>query len=257
MSSPSRLDAPPSRSERPQVSDPGDSGAPRPERPTALRFPRGRAAAVGWPGEAAKRLLDIALAATGLVLSAPFWIAIPLAIRLEDGGPVFFGQERVGRYGKLFRSWKFRSMRVHGEGGEGTESAAPRQATADDPRITRVGRAMRKTALDELPQLWNILRGDMSFVGPRALLPRERAVGGNGTVDLRELPGFEERHSVRPGLTGLAQARAARDISHRAKLRYDLLYVRRRTFWLDVRLIAESVWISLRGAWPKVGRDGG
>lgn len=198
----------------------------------------------------AKRLLDIALSAGGLVVSAPLWIVIAAAVRLEDGGPIFFGQERVGRGGEPFRSWKFRSMRPDGE----SEAArVERQATADDPRITRTGRLLRRTALDELPQLWNILRGDMSFVGPRALLARERAVGG-GTVELRTLPGFQERQSVRPGLTGLAQARAARDVSLRTKFRYDLLYVRKRTFWLDVRLIAESVLISLRGAWPAVGR---
>lgn len=198
-----------------------------------------------------KRALDILLALSGLIITSPAWLVIPLAIRLEDGRPVFFVQERVGRNGVLFPSYKFRSMRVH----EDPDPSAPRQATADDPRITRVGRLMRATALDELPQLWNILRGDMSFVGPRALLPREEVVAGEGPVALRELPGFEERHSVRPGLTGLAQVRAARDITHRAKLRYDLLYVRRRTFWLDLRLIAESIWISLRGAWPSVGRE--
>lgn len=198
-----------------------------------------------------KRALDIVLALTGLLLTAPAWLVLPLAIRLEDGGPIFFIQERVGRGGELFRSYKFRSMRPHAD----EDPETPKQATTDDPRVTRIGRLMRATALDELPQLWNILKGDMSFVGPRALLPREELVAGEGPVDLHTLPGFEERHSVRPGLTGLAQVRAARDISHRAKLRYDLLYVRKRTFWLDVRLIAESILISLRGAWPKVGKS--
>lgn len=197
-----------------------------------------------------KRALDMALSLAGMLVTAPAWLLLPLLIRLEDGGPVFFVQERVGKGGTLFRGYKFRSMRPNAD----QDPATPKQATADDPRVTRVGRLMRATALDELPQLWNILKGDMSFVGPRALLPREELVEGEGPVDLETLPGFEERHSVRPGLTGLAQVRAARDVSHRAKLRYDLLYVRRRTFWLDVRLIAESIWISLRGAWPKVGK---
>lgn len=236
----------------PRGGPPSDLPPSRPREPEP-----GAARATGGAGpamrDAPKRLLDIGLSLTGLVLSAPLWVVLAAAIRLEDGGPIFFGQERVGRYGTLFRSWKFRSMRA---ADEERPHGAPRQATRDDPRITKVGRLMRRTALDELPQLWNILRGDMSFVGPRALLRREEQVQGGGSVDLRELPGFEERHSVRPGLTGLAQVRAARDIPLRAKLRYDLLYVRTRTFWLDVRLIAESVWISLRGAWPKVGRQG-
>ncbi|HKK07626.1 MAG TPA: sugar transferase, partial [Gemmatimonadota bacterium] len=107
----------------------------------------------------------------------------------------------------------------------------------------------------ELPQLWNIFRGDMSFVGPRALMPAEAEPGGDGRpVRLEDVPGYRERHSVRPGLTGVAQVHAARDLPRRDKFRYDLLYVRTRTLGLDVRLIARSVWISLRGAWPEVGK---
>lgn len=199
----------------------------------------------------AKRVLDVALAAVQLVLTAPVWIVVPLAIRLEDGGPVLYGQPRVGKGGELFTSWKFRSM-------------SPRRAAADGPlkaaeleeeRVTRVGRVLRATALDELPQIWNILLGDMSYVGPRALLPEEERGHAGTPVRLEDLPGFGERHSVRPGLTGLAQVRLPRDASHREKFRHDLEYVRTRTLWLDLRLIATSIWISLRGRWPDVGRE--
>ena len=124
------------------------------------------------------------------------------------------------------------------------------QAAAGDPRVTRVGRLLRATAMDELPQLWNIFRGDMSVVGPRALRPGEIEVGGSGEVVAAEaVAGWAERCSVRPGLTGLAQLYAPRDVSRRAKFRYDRLYVRRQSFALDLRLIAVSFWISLRGSW--------
>ncbi len=107
-----------------------------------------------------------------------------------------------------------------------------------------------KRALDELLQLWSILWGDMSFVGPRALRPGEIEVNGNGEcVPLEAIFGYAERHAVRPGLTGLAQVYAPRDIPRHQKFRYDLLYIRRRTLWLDLRLIAVSLWISVRGHW--------
>lgn len=192
----------------------------------------------------AKRILDAGLSSLWLLCSAPVWLVVPLAIKLESGGPVFFGQERVGKDGRLFTSWKFRSMKV---GPAGTLRAAE----LETDRITRVGRLLRACALDELPQLWNILRGDMSFVGPRALLPVEEVHGS--TVRMRDVPGYDERHSIRPGLTGLAQVSAPRDISHRHKFRYDLLYVRRRSFLLDLKLISLSVLISLGGRWPQIG----
>ena len=111
---------------------------------------------------------------------------------------------------------------------------------------------MRATAMDELPQLWNIFRGDMSFVGPRALRPGEIEVDGNGAlVPMESIPGYAERHSVRPGLTGIAQIFAARDSPRRHKFRYDRLYLDRQSFWLDARLIALSFWISFRGKWEE------
>jgi lipopolysaccharide/colanic/teichoic acid biosynthesis glycosyltransferase len=196
-----------------------------------------------------KRLLDLGLAGLGLALSAPVWLVIALAIKLYDGGPVFYRQVRVGRYGQPFTSWKFRSMVPH------ADAIAPgRQASANDARITPVGRWLRATALDELPQLWSIFVGDMSFVGPRALLPAEIETRGSGElIPAASIPGYAARHRVTPGLTGVAQIYADRDIPRRDKFRYDLVYVRRRSVWLDVRLIALSVWITLRGKWEYRG----
>jgi lipopolysaccharide/colanic/teichoic acid biosynthesis glycosyltransferase len=194
---------------------------------------------------AAKRALDIALAGCGLVLSSPLWMAIAAAVKLEDGGPIFFSQDRAGEGGRVFKAWKFRSMIPDAERHVGAV-----QATEHDPRVTKLGRILRATAMDELPQLWNILRGDMSFVGPRALRPGEIEVLGDGQLEaLEDVPGYEYRSRVRPGLTGIAQIYAPRDIPRRQKFRYDRLYVERQSFWLDLRLIATSFWITFRGRW--------
>jgi lipopolysaccharide/colanic/teichoic acid biosynthesis glycosyltransferase len=195
-----------------------------------------------------KRAFDIALSATGLIGSAPLWALIALAIKLQDGGPVLLSQERVGRGGRVFRAWKFRSMIPDAE-----RHTGPVQATVDDPRITPVGRWLRARALDELPQLWNILRGDMSFVGPRPLRPAERDTTSPDSLLLTAVPGYEERHRVRPGLTGLAQVYAARDATRPEKFALDCEYVRRSSFGLDLELIARSVWITCMGAWEAVG----
>jgi lipopolysaccharide/colanic/teichoic acid biosynthesis glycosyltransferase len=215
--------------------------------------PRATAATVvelSPPSPLLKRAFDIALSGTGLVASAPLWLVFAAAIKLEDGGEVFYGQERVGRQGRTFRVLKFRSMVQDAEAVVG-----PKQATANDPRITRVGHWLRATAMDELPQLWNILRGDMSFVGPRALRPGEIEVQGDGRVErLEDVPGFERRCAVRPGLTGIAQIFAARDIPRRQKFRYDALYLRKQGLSLDLRLIALSFWITFRGSWESRGR---
>jgi len=197
-----------------------------------------------------KRALDAVLAGTGLVASAPLWALFAIAIRLEDGGPIFYAQDRVGQHGRVFKALKFRSMRPDAEARTGAI-----QAFVDDPRVTRIGRLMRATAMDELPQLWNILRGDMSFVGPRALRPGEIEAGSDGLlVALEDVPGFAQRVLVRPGLTGIAQIYARRDVPRRQKFRYDRLYVRRRSASLDVRLILLSFWISVLGTWEARGR---
>jgi lipopolysaccharide/colanic/teichoic acid biosynthesis glycosyltransferase len=192
-----------------------------------------------------KRIFDLLLSGIGLLLSAPLWAVFAAAIKLEDGGPVFFPQQRVGRGGRTFTALKFRSMVPDAE-----KRFGPVQATEGDPRVTRVGRLLRATAMDELPQLWNIFSGDMSFVGPRPLVPGEVEVRGDGRlVPLEEIAGYRERHSVRPGLTGLTQVYAPRDIKRASKFRLDLLYLKRASLWLDLKLIVLSFWITGRGQW--------
>jgi lipopolysaccharide/colanic/teichoic acid biosynthesis glycosyltransferase len=198
----------------------------------------------------AKRTFDVVVAGTGLVISLPVWLVAAAAVKLEDGGDVFYSQERAGRGGRVFRVYKFRSMIQNAEAGVGAL-----QASEHDPRITRTGRWLRATAMDELPQLWSIFRGDMSFVGPRALRPGEIEVVGDGrAVALEDVPGYAERSAVVPGLTGLAQIFAPRDVPRRQKFRYDRVYIRRQSFWLDLRLIALSFWITFRGSWEVRGR---
>ena len=190
-----------------------------------------------------KRAFDVALSGAGLVMSAPLWALFAAAIKLEDGGPIFFAQERVGLGGGTFTALKFRSMRPDAEAATGAI-----QATEHDPRVTTVGRFMRATAMDELPQLWNIFAGDMSFVGPRPLLPGEVEARGDGRlVALDAIPGYRERHTVRPGLTGLTQVYADRDIRRTSKFRLDRLYIKRASFALDIKLILLSFWITGRG----------
>jgi lipopolysaccharide/colanic/teichoic acid biosynthesis glycosyltransferase len=220
--------------------------APAPARAGA--FPTSLANPAGIP--LPKRALDVVLSGIGLCLSSPLWALLAAAIKLEDGGPVFYSQPRAGEGGRVFQVWKFRSMIPDAEKYVGAV-----QATHNDPRVTRIGRLMRATAMDELPQLWNIFIGDMSFVGPRALRPGEIEVLGNGTMEaLEDVPGYAERCRVRPGLTGIAQIHAPRDITRRHKFRYDRLYIRQQSFWLDMRLIALSFWITFRGRWEDRAR---
>jgi len=198
----------------------------------------------------AKRLFDIIMSASGLLLSLPLWCIIALCIKAEDRGPVFYSQIRVGKNGNHFRNWKFRTMVSDADTRYGHK-----QAAANDPRITRIGRLLRSTAMDELPQLWNILKGDMSFVGPRALRPREIEVEGDGTpVDIVDVPGYELRHAVVPGLTGLAQIFANRDVRLRKKFRYDFVYIRNQSFGLDLWLFFMSFYITFTGRWERRGR---
>jgi lipopolysaccharide/colanic/teichoic acid biosynthesis glycosyltransferase len=194
-----------------------------------------------------KRPFDALLSGLGLVFSTPLWGVIALALKLEDGGPVFFRQERWGRGKQVMRVYKFRTMVPNAD--------RTMQAVADDPRITRVGRVLRATALDEMPQLLNIFKGEMSFVGPRALPMNERQVQEDGSeVPDEQIPGFGERLRVRPGLTGIAQIWAPRDIPRRHKFKYDLLYLKKQSFWFDMKLIVLSFWITLRGKWEVRGK---
>jgi len=197
-----------------------------------------------------KRTLDIFLSGIMLFLSVPVFLPIALAIKLEDGGPVFYRQERWGKGETRFRVYKFRTMVPDADRKFGLI-----QAVENDRRITRTGRLLRAMGLDELPQILNILAGEMSFVGPRSL-----AVGEVVKDDKRELlryediPGFRRRLSVRPGLTGLATIYIPKDASPYRKFRYDLFYIRRQSIWLDLHLIALSFWISFRGKWETRSR---
>ena len=193
-----------------------------------------------------KRVFDAALAGIGLVCSLPLWIIIALAVKLQDGGPVFYPQERVGKGGSVFRVFKFRSMVPDAE-----KASGPIQASKDDPRVTRIGKLLRATAMDELPQLWNIFIGDMSFVGPRALRPEEvdLYITNSHNYSMNSIAGYDERISVQPGLTGIAQIYLPTDASRRKKFQYDILYINNRSFWLDLRLIFLSFWITFKGKW--------
>ncbi|MBN2620137.1 sugar transferase [candidate division WOR-3 bacterium] len=194
-----------------------------------------------------KRIFDLMLSIKGLVCSAWFWAFIGILIILEDGFPVVIRQLRVGKNGELFKSYKFRSMRRDTLG----EEVCP-QAVEHDPRVTVVGRFLRRTALDELPQLINILLGDMSFVGPRPILPREVEVMANGgCVDVQHIKGYGERIRIIPGLTGIAQLYAPRDITREEKFKMDIEYISKHNFLLDIKLIFLSFIVSFNGAWEK------
>jgi lipopolysaccharide/colanic/teichoic acid biosynthesis glycosyltransferase len=190
-----------------------------------------------------KRLFDICLAGVGLILSSPLWAIIAIFIKAQDRGPVFYGQERTGRAGIAFRVLKFRSMIVDAEKDTGAV-----WAVENDPRVTRFGRILRATAMDELPQLWNIFRGDMSFVGPRAERP-ELVEDFAGSIS-----GYRERFAVQPGLTGLAQVYGQYDTPARHKLKYDRLYIRNSGLFLDLKLVALSFFITFRGKWEQRGK---
>jgi lipopolysaccharide/colanic/teichoic acid biosynthesis glycosyltransferase len=192
-----------------------------------------------------KRILDLGFGLLLLVTTAPAWPVIALAVKLEDGGPVFYRQRRWGQGGRLFEVFKFRTMISDSDEKHGVV-----EARDEDERVTRIGAILRSFGIDELPQVLNIIRGEMSFVGPRPLAVGEvvHDDDGNPTVWDR-LPEFRRRMSVRPGLTSLATLYLPKDVDRRRKFRYDLLYIRRRNLWLDVRLIALSLWVSLSGRW--------
>jgi len=190
-----------------------------------------------------KRFFDIFLSSIGLILSSPLWLIISLAIKIEDRGPIFYSQERVGKNGKIFRILKFRSMIPDAEKHTGAV-----WASENDPRVTKVGRILRATAMDELPQLLSIFKGDMSFVGPR---PERPELVKEFT---KKFPDFQKRFVVKPGLTGIAQVYGQYDTPPQHKLKYDLLYIRRQSFFLDLKLILLSFYITFRGKWEHRGK---
>jgi len=188
--------------------------------------------------DASKRLADIVLGGVALALSLPFWIWAATLILLTDGWPCLYSQTRVGRGGRIFTLHKFRSMIKDAEKHSGAVLS-----DRDDPRVTHIGRIMRKTAVDEIPQLISIFRGDMSWVGPRPERPEF-------VRDfLRDIPDYERRYEVKPGLTGLAQVRGHYLSTPEEKLVHDLEYLRRRSLWLDLQIWLLSWANTLFGRW--------
>jgi sugar transferase (PEP-CTERM system associated) len=183
--------------------------------------------------EVVKRLSDIALALVGLTLAMPAMLLVAIALRVSSPGPVLYSQRRVGRDGVPFTIHKFRSMRVDAEATSGAV-----WSIANDPRVTPTGRFLRRTRLDELPQLWNVLRGDMSFVGPRPERPEF-------IEELsRQIPFYGQRHVIRPGLTGWAQVRHRYGSSvddSQEKLQYDLFYIKHMSIPFDIYIVLETV----------------
>jgi sugar transferase (PEP-CTERM system associated) len=185
-----------------------------------------------------KRGCDVVAAVLGLILAAPIMALTAIAIRLDSSGPLFYCQERVGKAGRVFTLCKFRSMRVDAEQG------TPLWAADNDGRVTRVGRLLRLTRIDELPQLWNVLRGDMSCVGPRPERPFfvEQLAA--------EIPYYNTRHVVRPGVTGWAQIKyryGASVADSFEKLRYDLYYIKHRSIGFDLTIALDTVKVVLFG----------
>ena len=190
-----------------------------------------------------KRILDLVLATVGLIGSLPIWLAIVIAIRVDSPGPAIFVQERVGLHGRRFRFYKFRSMYLDAEARLAevqahNEMDGPVFKIRKDPRVSKVGAFLRRTSLDELPQLFNVIKGDMSLVGPRPPLPRE--------VE-QYRPGDIVRLSVKPGLTCLWQIRGRSNVGFDQWMEYDREYVRNISLWLDVRILIRTVRVVLSG----------
>jgi len=186
-----------------------------------------------------RRVVNFGIALVGFVLSFPLMILTAIAVKLDSSGPLFYTQERVGKNGRHFKIIKFRSMFVDAE-----DSSGPVWAEQDDPRVTRVGRVIRVLRLDELPQFWNVMRGDMNFVGPRPERP----------VFVEELslqiPYYSQRHVVKPGITGWAQIKYAYGASVEdaiEKLRYDLYYIKNQSLVLDAIIVFETMKIVMFG----------
>jgi len=190
---------------------------------------------------AAKRMLDLGIGAVGLIVASPLMALVALAVKLTSPGPVFYHQRRVGLHGRLFTIHKFRSMRHDAEATTGAVWASKK----GDSRVTPIGNLLRRTRLDELPQLWNVITGDMSFVGPR---PERPEFVGDLT---KQIPFYGQRHIVRPGITGWAQVRytyGATTEDALQKLQYDLFYIKHLSVGLDLFIILSTIkTVVLRG----------
>jgi len=186
---------------------------------------------------AVKRVIDIVLSALGLIILSPLMIIVALAIKATSPGPVFYLQERVGQGEKPFMLYKFRTMINNAEARTG-----PVLAAENDPRITPIGKFLRATRIDEIPQLWNVLKGDMSLVGPRPERPFfiEKFK--------KEIPGYEYRHLVKPGITGLAQISGKYSTTADDKLRYDLMYIGNLSLMQDIKILLQTVPVVLNSS---------
>ena len=186
----------------------------------------------------AKRVFDFVASAGALVALLPFFVILAVVIKATSKGPVLFRQEREGRWGKPFMAYKFRSMKV-----EECDLSGVAQTVKDDPRVTAIGRLMRRTSIDELPQLLNVLMGDMSLVGPRPHVSGMRA----GGMSYKELvPYYDQRLEMLPGLTGWAQVNGLRGPTERAdraraRVDHDLAYIQNFSFWLDLHIIGQTI----------------
>lgn len=181
------------------------------------------------------RILDILLSLLGLTVGIPLIMIFGILVKLEDGGPIIYKQERLGKDGKIFNLYKIRSMRID------AEKFGVQWAQNNDPRVLNVGKFIRKTRIDEIPQLFNILKGDMSIVGPRP----ERPVF---TMQFNEEIGdFVNRLSVKPGLTGLAQVNGGYDMTPEEKLEWDIKYIKSTNILLDIKIILKTINIILTG----------
>ncbi|NCA71419.1 MAG: sugar transferase, partial [Sphingobacteriia bacterium] len=184
-----------------------------------------------------KRLLDILASALLLLLLAPLFLIVAVAIRLEDAGPIFFKQQRVGRWGTLFTIWKFRSMYTDAEERKQALLAQNEMSGGvifkmkEDPRVTRVGRLIRKTSIDELPQLWNVLKGEMSLVGPRPPVPQE--VDQYSLSDRRRL-------EVIPGITCIWQVSGRSEIPFEQQVELDVQYIQSQSLWTDIKILLKT-----------------
>ena len=187
----------------------------------------------------AKRITDVLFSGIGLIILSPVFVIVAIAIKLDSKGPIFFKQDRVGKDEELFSMYKFRSMVVNAEElkkalENQNEMSGPMFKMKKDPRITRVGRFIRKTSIDELPQLVNVIKGDMSLVGPRPSLPKE--------VEQFE-PWMKERLAVQPGITCFWQVMGRNSIPFEEWMKLDVKYVRERNYFLDIKLIFKTFFV--------------
>jgi lipopolysaccharide/colanic/teichoic acid biosynthesis glycosyltransferase len=191
-----------------------------------------------------KRVFDIILSGVGLLISVPVWVLSSVSIVMESGGPIFIRQKRVGKGGEIFWIFKFRSMDKSAH-----EESPSNHRENRNERITKVGKILRATAMDELPQLLSIFRGHMSFVGPRPIHPEELKINGSKYNTLEEIPDFKMRCRIKPGLTGIAQVYRGKYDRLERKVKYDLLYIKNQSFMLDLKLVLLSFYVTFFGRW--------